>query len=227
MKYCIIKESSDENIVGKDYPQTCNFIKGYNPDAPQALYSLYDYRAEFPNYVPELDGFKLSGSAKLTDFVSSIFSWSLFVISQRVKVVFEQHKLCPHRFYPLGLYKRNVKFNYFMLSIISDYSTCVDYKNSTFAEYNILNSRWKNLVLIDSREEYVRKRDRLKQDKGLEWALWSDHIVMNSSFDRELDFFSIGKLDSHIYVSERLKEEIEFCGLTGWEFLPADHIIVT
>ncbi|MCD7901852.1 MAG: hypothetical protein LUH22_18975 [Bacteroides sp.] len=78
MKYFIIEESLNEEVVGKDYPQACKFIKGYNPNAPKALFSLYQYHTRFPNYIPDLDGIMLSGSAKLTDFVSSGFSWRFF-----------------------------------------------------------------------------------------------------------------------------------------------------
>ena len=102
MKYYIIKESINENIVGKDFPQVHKFIKGYNPDAPKALFSLYKYVESFPDYMPELDGMMLAGYAKLTDFVSSSFSSQLFIISENGRKTLDQYNLCPHRFYPLG-----------------------------------------------------------------------------------------------------------------------------
>ncbi len=41
MKYFIVEDSLDEKVVGKDFPQAYKFIKGYNPDAPNMLFSIY------------------------------------------------------------------------------------------------------------------------------------------------------------------------------------------
>ena len=40
MKYFIVEDSLDEKVVGKDFPQAYKFIKGYNPDAPNMLFSI-------------------------------------------------------------------------------------------------------------------------------------------------------------------------------------------
>ena len=74
MKYFIVEDSLDEKVVGKDFPHAYKFIKGYNPDAPNMLFCIYKYRESFPDYIPDLDGIMLSGSAKLTNIVSNGFS---------------------------------------------------------------------------------------------------------------------------------------------------------
>ena len=132
--YYTINESLNPQIVGKDFPQCRDFIKGYNPYAEHALISLYDYIDAFPDYIPYLDGFKLAGSAKLTDFVSSAFCGNLFIVSERARQLLETYNLGPHRFYSLGLYKRNVRHNYYMLHIIinPDYTEDVNYSQSIF-----------------------------------------------------------------------------------------------
>ena len=70
MKYFIVEDSLDEKV----FPQAYKFIKGYNPDAPNMLFSIYKYRESFPDYIPDLDGVMLSGSAKITNIVSNGFS---------------------------------------------------------------------------------------------------------------------------------------------------------
>ncbi|WP_071149536.1 hypothetical protein [Bacteroides ndongoniae] len=227
MKYYIIKESINENIVGKDFPQVHKFIKGYNPDAPKALFSLYKYVESFPDYMPELDGMMLAGYAKLTDFVSSSFSSQLFIISENGRKTLDQYNLCPHRFYPLGLYKRKVKHDYFLLkTILADYIDYVDFEKSSFIEYNIASKEKFGEVSVNSKEELFRKRDEVEKQGGVCQTIWGNRIVMNSLFDKELDFFSISWIDSNDYVSERLKNAIEDNGLTGWEFTPATNLIV-
>lgn len=139
MKYFIMEESSNEKIVGSNFPQVYKFIKGYDEEASNALFSLYKYRDTFPDYVPNLDGVKLAGYAKLTDFISNGFSGDLKIVSTKAKIILEKHNLCPSRFYPLGLYKRKMKYDYFLFKFISDYSDFVDYEKTSFKEYNIAN----------------------------------------------------------------------------------------
>ena len=204
MKYFIVEDSLDEKVVGKDFPQAYKFIKGYNPDAPNMLFSIYKYRESFPDYIPDLDGIMLSGSAKLTNIVSNGFSPFFFIIDERVKQLLEQYKLCPHRFYPLGLYKRKVKYNYFLLYIVSNYIDYVDCAKTSFIEYNIASGK----------------------KKGYTQTIWGNRIVMNDQFDSELDFFTITRIDGRQYISERLKNAIEANGLTGWVFTPATNLVV-
>lgn len=226
MKYYIVNQSIDEKIIGKDYPQTSKFIKSYNPDAPDALYSLYKYKESFPNFSPNLDGLMLAGSARLTDFVSSAFSAG-YIVSEKAKNILEYYNLCSHMFYRLGLYKRNIKHNYFLLNIVSDYSNFVDYKRSTFIEYNLLTEEETSVISIDSKEDLLKKRKTIKNEKDdIAWTIWGNKIVMSNDFDRELDFFEITRIDAHLYVSERLKEAIELHNLIGWNFTSATNLIV-
>ena len=48
--------------------------------------------------------------------------------------------------------------------------------------------------------------------------------MMNDHFDKELDFFSIGVIDAHTYISERLKNAVEANGLMGWVFTPTTKL---
>lgn len=226
MKYYIIEESLDPKIMGSDYPQVYKFIKGYNPEAPNAIFSLSKYRTSFPDYTPDLDGIMLAGTAKKTDFVSSSFGLG-FIMSEKAKEIMEQYNLCPHRFYPLGLYIRKVKHNYCLLRIIDDYFDFVDYKESTFTEYDISRGRRYGSIMVNSKEDLLRKREKLKEkENNIMYTIWGDRIVMNENFDKKLDLFKIRWIDSSTYISERLMMDIISNGLTGWEFLPATNLIV-
>lgn len=226
MNYYVVKDSLDEKIVGKDFPQAYKFIKGYNPDAPNALFSLYTFRESFPNYIPELDGIMLAGSAKLTDFVSNSFSSDLFIISEGVKEVLEKFHLCPHQFYPLGLYKRKVKYDYYLLYIVSNYIDYVDFPKTTFIEYNLVSGKMFGDISVNSKDELFRKREEIEEREGISQTVWGNRIEMNDLFDKELDFFSITTIDGELYISERLKNVIEAEGLAGWDFTPATNLVV-
>ena len=47
MKYFIVEDSLDEKVVGKDF-QAYKFIKGYNPDTPNMLFSITSVRNRIP-----------------------------------------------------------------------------------------------------------------------------------------------------------------------------------
>ncbi|WP_455614159.1 hypothetical protein [Bacteroides congonensis] len=226
MKYFIMEESLNEKIIGSDFPQVYKFIKEYDEDAPNALFSLYKHKDTFPDYVPNLDGVMLAGYAKLTDFISNGFSPYLLIMNEKAKGILEQFHLCPHKFYPLGLYKRKIKNDYFLFHYHSNYSDFVDYEKTSFQEYDIISKYKSDSFFVHSKKEFWEKRNAIEAEKGTSWGIWGDRIVMNQEFDRELDFFCITILDANNYVSERLKNAIETAGLTGWEFTPATNLIV-
>ena len=111
-------------------------------------------------------------------------------------------------------------------TILADYIDYVDFEKSSFIEYNIASKEKFGEVSVNSKEELFRKRDEVEKQGGVCQTIWGNRIVMNSLFDKELDFFSISWIDSNDYVSERLKNAIEDNGLTGWEFTPATNLIV-
>ena len=83
MKYFIVEDSLDEKVVGKDFPQAYKFIKGYNPDAPNMLFSIYKYRKSFPDYIPD----KFIG-------LREILSYNLFVKRYNAIRISEINQYC-------------------------------------------------------------------------------------------------------------------------------------
>lgn len=224
MKYFIMEESLNEKIIGSDFPQVYKFIKGYDEDAPDALFSLYKYKDTFPDYIPNLDGVMLAGYAKLTDFVSNGFSPFLLIMNEKAKDILGQFHLCPHKFYSLGLYRRKIKNDYFLFHYHSNYSDFVDYQKRLLE--NIIHSDFNPIPFCQFQGGILGEKKSYKNRKGISCGIRGDRIVMNKDFDHELDFFVISILDGNTYVSERLKNAIETAGLTGWEFTPATNLIV-
>lgn len=225
MEFYVVKDTTDEKVAGIADFQVYGFIKEYNPNASYALYELYEYKTSFPNFIPNLDGMKLSGGSKLTDFLSN--SFQTIIISPQAKMIMEKFNLCPHRFYPMSVYARRKKIDYFWLKLVSDYSDYVDYKKSTFVEYNIGSEKIFNYVSVISKEDLLQKRKIVKDKTGdILQTIWGENIVMNNSFDNDLDFFIISTIDSSTYISNRLKNAVESNGLTGWEFIPANNLVI-
>lgn len=90
-------------------------------------------------------------------------------MSKKARDILAQFHLCPHKFYPLGLYKRKIKNDYFLFHYHSDYSDFVDYEKTSFREKN-RNYRYKSdSFLLKSQKEYLEKRKTLKE-KDICWA---------------------------------------------------------
>ena len=79
---------------------------------------------------------------------------------------------------------------------------------------------------MKSKDELFQKNDELEKEKGFCQAIWVNRIVMNEQFDTELDFFTITRIDSSQYISERLKNAIEANGITDWTFTPDVNLVV-
>lgn len=102
----------------------------------------------------------LAGYAKLTDFISNGFSNRLRIMSPRAKAILGQYNLCSHRFYPLGLYKRKIKQDYFLFHIVSDYSDFVNYERTSFQEYDITSGYKSDSFLFTQKQNFGRKEKR-------------------------------------------------------------------
>ena len=217
-KYYIVSSSSDPKLIGSDFPQAYSFIKKYNPNAPHALFDLYEYLyTKFPDYIPDLSGIRMSGRAKLTDIVSNGFGGQLEIVSPRTKEILETYNLCPHRFYEMN-------YDYYMFHIQCDYSDLVDYKKSTFAKYNY--STKGASVSINSKEEFLTRR-KIMGEKSILNSVTADTLFMTSEFwDMNLDYFYIGIVDGEDYISERLMKHLLDSKITGWDFIPATNLIV-
>ena len=224
-KYYIVSSSSDTKLIGSDFPQAYNFTKEYNPNAPHALFDLYEYLyTKFPDYIPDLSGIRMSGRAKLTDIVSNGFGGQLEIVSPRTKEILETYNLCPHRFYEMNLYLRKVKYDYYMFHTQCDYSDLVDYKKSTFVEYNY--STKGASMSINSKEEFLTRR-KIMGEKNILNSVTADTLFMTSNFgDMNLDYFYIGIVDGEDYISERLMKHLLESKITGWDFIPATNLMV-
>lgn len=219
--------SSDTKLIGSDYPQAYSFIKGYNPNAPHALFDLYEYLyTKFPDYIPDLSGIKMSARAKLTDIVSGGFGNRLEIISPRVKEILETYNLCPHRFYGMNLYLRKVRYDYYMFHTQCDYSDFVDYQRSTFVKCYNYSTKGASVV-INSKKEFLTQKEII-QEKDILNSVIADTIFMTADFwNMDLDYFYINLIDfGGDYISERLMNHLLKSQVTGWDFIPVTNLMV-
>ena len=210
--------------TGPQYPQVQRMGKDYDYDAPNSIHQLAE---DVPQFSPNLDHFVLHRSAKPTDLVSNGLTGFGFIVSDRFKKVLLCFNLPAHEFYPAKiLHNRTWLTNYYWLQIGAGMMIdLVDYKASEFYVRNIAKIFKSELgsVEVFSKGDFENKRQELKS-KDSNLAMWAKKIVMNNSFSKELDMFSMTRFNADTFISDRLKKVIDEAKLTGLEVKPTELI---
>lgn len=214
-KFNILDFASGTKDTGPEYPQVQAMGSGYDTDASDSIYQLAKFQTELPPFEPNLNHFVLHKKAKPTDLLSnSITNSTGFLVSNKFKDLLSEHKLPAHKFFPAIIhhYDQNFK-NYFWLQLIADNTDFVDYKRSVFFIFKNYSQDLGN-ISIESKGDYEVKRKELKK-KDSTLSIWAKQIVMDDSFDCELDIFHISRFNSDFFISKKLSQSITENGLTG------------
>ncbi len=226
MSYYIFKPAVDTPETGSQYPQVQKMSPGYDYKAPNSVHALSKAYNHFPEYAPNFDYFVVHSKAKLTDLLSLAVLRGGFLISDKLKTVFEKFNICQHKYYQVRLSHRdNFYDNYYWMHMICDLTRFVDYGKSKFFIY--LNYAH-NLGTIDttSFDDLTQKEKKLQADNpGKTLVIWGEKIKLNNSFDKSLDLFKISSFDNNYYVSEKLKDELISRKITGCNIYTADNLI--
>ena len=183
---------------------------------------------------------------RLNDFILSPID--KLCISEKVKNIIEHYCLPEHRFFNVDVYmpkKRNkVDANYYALHydftyIQNDILGMIDYEKSNIriktnaGEYLLARDRKdvENLPIhnrtisemISKLSQTAKLREKnQKQISALSEEYWEfervDKIYFNRSFDFSMDLFQIPYFSWMIYISDKLKEELERNCITGITF---------
>lgn len=230
MKYYILKEACATNETGPVYPQIQKWKPGYNGDKENSFYTyLEKSKKDFADFAPDLDGLVMHGRAKPTDLVSAFTSGG-FLMSEKLKMLFEKHKIVPHRFYPARIiHKGNYIGTYFWMHIISDLTDFVDYANSTFVISKISGLNAVPITLNDKRD-YLTKSELFKRDffenNGPLLTIDAKKLKLNDQFDKSVGGFKVGWFDINFYINQVLRDEIIENHITGCDIKPTGNIVI-
>lgn len=227
MSFYIFKPAIDTPETGSHYPQVQKMSHGYDYKASNSVHSLSRAYDHFPNYTPNLDYFVVHDKAKLTDLLSVAVIQGGFLISDKLKSIFDEFVIVPHRYYS-AILKHNKTFyhNYYWMHIIQpDLVKNVDFNNSTFFIYHKYRDNLGN-IKVTSFNEFLQKKNELKNDNpGKVVTIWAEKICLFENFDKTLDAFEIGIFDSNFYISERLNNAIRDYKITGCDISLTNNLV--
>jgi hypothetical protein len=232
MQYYLFTEACATKETGPISPQIQKWKPGYKDDKADSYYSYYDASdrgCTFPDFAPDMDALVMHGKAKPTDLVSSGLSIG-FIISKKLKALFEQFNFPAHRFYPTKIiHKKTEVDEYFLMHIASkyyeDYLDFVDYSKSLFLIAGIAKSDPHHITL-NSKRDYLDKANQLQNDaltKKVFHSIYAEKICFNTNFDESLDCFK-APFGVRYYISQRLKDALIENNITGC-YIHNDNLI--
>lgn len=227
MPYCIFKPAINSTETGPVYPQVQKMSPDYDYDAPNSVHRLSREVDKLPDYEPNIDYLILHGKAKPSDLLSVTPISNGFLVSEKLKTIFEQFNLPTHRFYPAKVQHKTQFYNYYWLHIICNLTDKVEYPKSTFFVYYNFS---KNMGYVDvaSKDDLLQKRQKLKADNpGKTVTIWAEKITLKHSSNKNLDLFEIGTFDANYYISEPLQQALIKAKITGYSITPASNLIIS
>jgi len=209
MGYYYITKIDDLKEIGH-YPQT-NLKKGYNPRKNGHFQVKSN---EFPDFIPNLE-LVIHSKAIPTDYLDHSSSGRM-IISQRMKIIIENHNIPRHHFYPIKVYHNNILLNYYWLHfIVDDFWSFLDTQNS-YAEHKTFLDSLKTKVIkkipIICREQIIKEDDEIP----ISDILALGHVKMKKGFPK-YDLYKIGCLSYNTLISESLRDSLISEGMTGFE----------
>ena len=231
MKYYIIESHLNPKVVGSDYPQSWRFTKEYEKrkNNPNAVYSLLErVKNNFSiDFIPDLDGFILSGRAKLTNFVSTSVLDRLFLDEKAKNILQTKCNLGVSKYFDATLYTKKETCKFYYVINFYDIIPHIEFRNCEYYldyidETDKIPQEWINSGFKDCETVLSIQKYFPKQLVGVRFKT----LVLKRDFDKNIDWFVIKKFGIHNGIcSERFKNAVEEAGLTGLVFEPIEVII--
>lgn len=218
MKYYQITNQVDTEEVGKNiYPQTDGLV-GKSTFNSNNSFSIFNHH-NLPEKFEASEIIKLSNSANKTDFISSgIISGHGFIISNRVKLLLNEHHIVNHKFYKIPLTHKNKELDeYYWFHMYEPQQEYINFRKSKFQVRRFSNII-KDNVEFESVNHYWEQRKKYKPGE-----LFRSKLVFVKR--NEFDFLYIGVGDSKYLISEKLKRRMEEMNITGYHLNSELHDI--
>jgi hypothetical protein len=205
MNYYILKPAVDTPETGNAYPAVESY-PDYDFNAPNSVHKIKFN--EFPDFTPDIR-FKLAKGAKLCDMMGqATINANGFLISEKLKSVFEAANMVPHKFYPATIEAKGTLHQYYWVHLVwNDGKQIIDFPNSVFYKQKFSNNL--GYLKINSEADYINTKSEI----GSRYMIGFEKLRLKEqpSFD-----LMIVPFKTDIFISEKLKSQLS--SLTGLEF---------
>jgi hypothetical protein len=226
MEYFLLGNTTDEKIVGKQYPQCKGMPSGLGLTSKwfeQANSMTNLNNNEFPNFEPELI-FELDEKAKLTDVVTpSNISAKGLLVNDKLKNILDSFNLIEHRYYPAILIVNGEKRHYYWLHFKESndvFLNYIDFEKSSFYIGNL--ARWKEATIdINTIDEYYQ----IKKSIGFKTINFEQLYFKENFKQNPIELFYIDNLHNDFIINDVLKNTLQTLGIKGFEVYKAKFSI--
>jgi hypothetical protein len=185
------------------------------------------YRGDFPQGFDLLLPVALDPKARLADVLHvSPYPIAGFVAGPALLAILARHRLPPHRHYPIRLFREGQEVeghgyhwvypNLFCREHI-DY-VAMDFQVKMYEGYKPIKKKFPKITSYD---EYHQQQ---KEVSLLGGRFTYDRLVLGRTFDRELDMFGFRLIHNELYISARLKNELDRLKVKGWRYWPSREL---
>lgn len=228
MKYYTISYMNSPKITGSTFPQVQKIDPPQDYYAGDSMYVFSYSRSKFPEGDINPKYLLLEKEAILTDALSSsMLGVNGFLISTKLKELFESIVLPEHRFYSVSIMDYNKAIHkYYWAHLLDvfygdskfDY---VDFSKTEFAIYK----RTQKISEIDvaNLEQLLDTKDGLEKGQ----KIMASKIALEKDFlELKLDLFKLPLTGNIWYLSEAAKESLDSQGITGFKYAEANNLYI-
>lgn len=226
MEYFNFTYAVDSKETGSAYPQA-EFKNPKKLDPNPFLLANMAICGTYPpdNLLP-FDYLELKRGAKLTDLMSSSFGGNGFLMSAKLREIFENSCIKDYKFYDVILFNKDKEIkDYYYFHSASNLSEFIDVEKSKFYIGDILRNYIRDLEFTPRNIEDLNKYKKTLPFGEEKIAV--EYFYLKSSFPFDLDLFQINEFNYDFFINNRLKDKLEKAKVTGLKILPINNFIRT
>jgi hypothetical protein len=216
MTFYRIEASTNLAEVGV-FPQRGEMGIGLHVDDNKHLFNQPEFTRLLSSvYIPS---FKLRGKAKTTDVLSFPIK-NNWIISKKLKTIFEEEDIANVQFVPIQIYKSDTLKDYFLLRSLKSANECIDFSKTEISLMKSTFEEDKKISVINV-NSFIDLIEETKYPMSIK--IIRPYIVQ----DCNLKFFSI----KHVYgtlpffVSQEFKAVLMQNNITGIRYMELDEVL--
>lgn len=231
-EYFKVAYNLDTQVSGT-YPQCAYFVKGISPYNEEQFYDFLKYynapEESFPPVMPELNGYRLHGWAKFTDFLSHVTS-EMLLADQKALSLLKEFNIGNYRIIPTNIYSRKKYHPYFFIYIVCNFFKYLkieecEFKIEKFGYPYFIDDKPVDVApKLKSWEEYKEWKDGIRSH---DWDFPRPaKIVLSNGCPKDLDVIRLPFFLREHFFSKELKDAIERENISGLRFEELPKIII-